>query len=297
LGGLLLAYPTLLRCLTWATYWLEWLGPCLAFCPWKTPRLRVALVATFWLFHLGLGMTLALGLFPWIALVAWLPFLPATAWQGLSNWAVGQRVGRATMEFAGWWRAGVERRGWFTRAEVPRGQPRRLTSAVVLFLLLYVIAWNIRETNFAYWQRFMPASWNVVGRVTNLDQHWGLFAPHPLTDDGWFVIKGTLADGSQVNLWDCGAPLPFDKPAQVAATMHGQRWRAYLIRIWNRNEHAHRPHFARWLSQRWNREMAGGDPHKRVTQVDIIYQLENTPPPGQPLPRPESIALWTHTFD
>ncbi|NIM09069.1 MAG: hypothetical protein GTO53_07950 [Planctomycetales bacterium] len=242
-------------------------------------------------------MTLALGLFPWIALVAWLPFLPTTAWQVLGNSAVGQRIGRATSDFAGRWRAWVEGRGWFTQAEVPRGRPRRLTSVVVLLLLLYVVAWNVRETNFAYWQRFMPSSWNVVGRVTNLDQHWGLFAPHPLTDDGWFVIKGTLADGSEVNLWDFGDPLPYEKPARVAETMHGQRWQAYLIRIWNRQGYAHRPHFARWLCQRWDRQMAQSDPQKRVKRVDIIYQLENTPPPGQPNPKPESINLWTQNFD
>src|SRR6476661_6304564 len=69
LGHALLAYPALLRALTLATFWLEWLGPAALFVPWGTARLRAALAAVFWMFHLGIAATLNVGLFPYVAIV------------------------------------------------------------------------------------------------------------------------------------------------------------------------------------------------------------------------------------
>jgi len=36
----------------------------------------------------------------------------------------------------------------------------------------------------------------------------------PHRDDGWPIYRGTLRDGTEVNLWEPGQPLPWDKPLE-----------------------------------------------------------------------------------
>jgi hypothetical protein len=80
---LLLDYPELLRYLTYATVWLETLGWALLFLPFNVGFQRVLAVSLFVLFHLGLALTMELGNFPWVCMVAWLAILPPSFWNRL----------------------------------------------------------------------------------------------------------------------------------------------------------------------------------------------------------------------
>ncbi len=42
-----------------------------------------------------------------------------------------------------------------------------------------------------------------------------MFAPAPLKDDGWYVIRGTFQDGGEVDLWRRGGRLELDRPASI----------------------------------------------------------------------------------
>lgn len=79
-GQLLLLSPETLRLLTHATLWLEMLGPVLLFLPFNVGLQRLIAVSLFTLFHLGLALTLELGNFPWVCIVAWLALLPTSFW-------------------------------------------------------------------------------------------------------------------------------------------------------------------------------------------------------------------------
>jgi hypothetical protein len=63
---------------------LETLGPVLLFLPFNVCLQRMIAVGSFILFHLGLALTMELGHFPWVCMVAWLPLLPGSLWDRLA---------------------------------------------------------------------------------------------------------------------------------------------------------------------------------------------------------------------
>lgn len=257
LGRWLAPHDWLTRPLTFAAYWLEWVGPLALLVPLRTPWLRLAVVLFFWAFHLGTAATLNLGLFPPAGVLAWVPFLPGVVWE----------------------------RGPLKAGSPSAGEPARLGWAATVFVgavWVYLLAWNLREVN-PWWERVLPRQANVVARLLRVDQDWGMFAPRPMVGDGWYVMEGTLADGRVVNLWDETVPLPVEKPADVAGTYVNTRWRKYLTNLWEPAYGPQRRDFALWLARRWDDAHPGGPP---VVGCELAVMRELTPPPGEPAPPP-----------
>lgn len=73
------------RFLTFAAYALEIVGPIMILIPFKRDLFRGAAVVSFWLFHLGIGMTLHLGNFVPICLIIWVGLIPTAWWSYLSK--------------------------------------------------------------------------------------------------------------------------------------------------------------------------------------------------------------------
>lgn len=82
-GNWLLQQKNLLPLLTYSTIAWEFIGAIIVFSPWKTARLRMLAILGFGLMHLGLGLCMELGLFPWISLCSWLVFIPTLCWDQL----------------------------------------------------------------------------------------------------------------------------------------------------------------------------------------------------------------------
>ena len=261
-GRSLVEYHGLTKLLTFGTYWLEWLGPLALLVPLRTPWLRLAVVLVFWGFHLGTGLGLHLGLFPLAGCLAWVPFLPAVVW-----------------------------RRWKWATPNPAGVVERLSWPALVFVVAvwgYGLLWNLREVN-PWWHGVFPVEVNPVGRLLRVDQDWGLFAPRPLVDDGWYSMEGTLPDGRVVNLWEPDQPLRHGKPADVAATYVNSRWRKYLLNLNTNLYEQHRLDFARWVSRRYEAD----HPDTPVTKCELVFYREPTPPPGQPVPAAERVVLFS----
>ncbi len=76
----LLAYPELLKILSWATLWGELVLPCLLFIPFKTSWFRGLNIVFYFAFHLGIVFTVSVGLFSAISMAVWLLFIPRGFW-------------------------------------------------------------------------------------------------------------------------------------------------------------------------------------------------------------------------
>jgi hypothetical protein len=74
----------------------------------------------------------------------------------------------------------------------------------------------------------------------------------------------------------------------VKDTYKDFRWRKYMVNLWARNYAAYRPYYAHFLCREWNRSH---DYQNQVTSLEIIYMKEDTPPPGQPLPKAVPVPL------
>lgn len=294
----LLQFPRLLAGLTAATYWGEWLGPVVALLPLFNGRLRSCAVLFFWSLHFGTAITMELGLLPWIAMVAWLPFLPGAVWQTLSRVAKG--LGRRTAVYVAAWLSGMARglAGWLGQPAAPFAPSWRLTNWLVVLLLAYTAIWNVNQVTKVFDDNSaIPAEWKIVGWVTGLEQAWPMFAPYPMTSDGWFVMKGVLADGTTVNLWSPDEPLPWRKPALVRGTYRGRRWAKYLQNLLTDQWGVHIDGLADWLRRRWDREFADERPERRVRSVEIVYQIEETLGPGRKSNLVTPYILWRETHE
>ena len=298
LGQGLLAYPELLRAMTRATYLLEWVLPLFLFAPFSVSRVRIALVACFAGFHAGLWLTMELGLFPAVCAVAWLAVIPAAGWNFLRRQVETRAAGaarlsrRLTPKLAG--RPLFSGPLRFMRSPVRPGLYSQLFAGLVL---VYVTAWNVRTLDHARYARYFPAELDRFGFLLRVDQVWNLFAPSPTREDGWFVIPGKLADGSQVDLFraETGRPqvparLFHARPGSAAATFPGIRWRKYMMNLWLKRNAPHRLHYARYLCRKWNSQHRGP---RRLRTFEIVFMKEYTLP-GNRSRAAERISLRKH---
>lgn len=166
-GELLGGWPALHAPLTWWTVVWETVGIALVWSPWAHRRCRAVAIAGFVLLHVGLGLTLTLGLFPLVSVVSWIPLLPLA----------------------------------------PDDEPLapRLPTpvrALVGVALAAVLGWNARTLGWVQWPRVL----NAPVRAVMLDQTWNLFAPEPRRVVGVYRLErgdGTAIwpDGAPNRRW------------------------------------------------------------------------------------------------
>lgn len=171
LGVRLRSETSLLEFLTYGTLGMELVGPFLAFVPFCNGGFRLAAVASFWMFHATLAACMSIGLFPLFSMVAWLPFVPALAWE---------RFGRETR----------------THSERAGDLRSRLVSFTALLLLAYVCV--LLAEKLPSIPRVLPEPALAVGKVLRLEQTWAMFAPDPISFTARYDFRAHLADGSYV---------------------------------------------------------------------------------------------------
>jgi predicted DCC family thiol-disulfide oxidoreductase YuxK len=169
-----------------------------------------------------------------------------------------------------------------------RIRPSLINTLLSIFFIVVITYWNINTLKND--SRLIPSIWRVAN-IFQLYQRWDMFAPQPMTDDGWYVVPGELSDGTEVNVWKPGEKLDWEKPELVSNTFPHFRWRKYLTNISFNNYSSHRLHFSRYLCRRWS---ADHPDEKPLKTFKIFYMRETTPPPGIPLPDPEKVLLWNH---
>ena len=290
IGVWLRGFPTVLPVLSFATLAIEALGPCLLFVPFAQGPLRFATVILFLNLHLGFALCLALGVFPSIVCAAWLALLPTWFWH---------QIGLAR-DFSRAQKAALRQRLVILLGEtslqrlIARAYPPLWSPTIGAFFCVlclgYIFLWNMRTVNFAKYSEILPVEFNGFGQMLRIDQMWGMFAPKPATDDGWYVIPARLRNGTEVDLFTNGAPVTWAKPQDVASTYRNQRWRKYLRNMWEREHATHRLYFSQHLCRTWNAEH-----HSQATleTFQIFYMKEETLPNGV-IAAPEKVLLWNH---
>ena len=149
-----------------------------------------------------------------------------------------------------------------------RWKASALANAVGVFFILYMLWWNVSTVR---GDPFLPVQYRWVGVSLRVDQVWDMFAPGPLRDDGWYVIKGTLRNGEVVDIFRDGAPVTFARPTpdKVAAQYKDERWRKYLLNLYTETYAPWRLYYGRYLCRKWNEGKNEKDP--RVLDNFEIY--------------------------
>lgn len=300
-GRFLLGFSDVLRPLTFLTLAIERFGPFLALLPFW--RLRLVMVAVFIGFHFVMGLCLTLGIFTWIAPVAWLLFIPPGAWNWLENRLSTMRPSRVQSVVAGGRKRAeharqtiLARTAQFGLSASATHRTSRWKSLLAQtacgFFLLYVFGWNLRIVDNATYGRLLPQSWNWIGLSTGLDQIWNMFSPFPLKEDGWFVAPAQLADGTQVNLIQDGEPVSWEEPANLSSTFRDPLWQKYLLNLWSASNAAHRAYYAAYLVRGWN---DNHDDKERIKSLQIIYMRQNNLP-GFRKDKVQRVVVWQQNF-
>ena len=168
-------------------------------------------------------------------------------------------------------------------------------NAIIVFLTVYIVLWNMDTP--AVDRLLAPFDW--IAWTTRLDQRFDMFAPTPLTEDGWYVIPAALQDGQTVDIFKDGPtvhgatlyPVSYQKPADVANTYPDQRWQKYLMNLAESDNSQYRLAYGQYLCRTWNAKHAGGE---TLETFKILFMIENTPTEGQPNPAPVVTTLWDH---
>ncbi len=250
--------PLSLKYPTFAALALESAIPVMLWMPWRRSFFRVMGCAAIVILHLAIALTLNLGLMVAINIGVTIALWPGRLFTRLSG--LFDRLP------ASWSRPGP----------CPGDQLSQVTKGFLAFVCVYVVYLN----HAVYTETIVPKPLKYFGYFLRLQQEWKLFAPHPGTADGWFVIKGTCVDESEVNLLREGEKISFEKPASVASTFPNQRWRLWLLNLRERNDPLVNASYATWLAKQWNTTHRGP---RAVKTVTIIFVAEPTPLPGQPL--------------
>jgi predicted DCC family thiol-disulfide oxidoreductase YuxK len=159
--------------------------------------------------------------------------------------------------------------------------------------LVYVIFYNISVYDRSNWK--ITENIDLVTQIQDfaaigLYQNWKLFAPYPMTDDGWYVIPGKLADGQTVDLWRKGSDVSWDKPSEVRRDYKNNRWVKYMRNIWLAHNAHLRVYYGRYLCRDWN---SNHDGSQELRTFSIVYMMEETLP-NYAKPKVERFDIWSH---
>ncbi len=215
----------------------------------------------------------------WRPLVYWLASRPLTA---AGNWLYRTVAAR---------RRGLGRLTSCLRIQRRRVGPVWVAQPLLLIAIFYVVSYNFislpgwNMTWFtagtrlpAFGQpRFLDTKLLYqAGRQLRLDQNWRLFAPYPLLDDGWFVMRGHLGNGRQIDLRTGQAPT-FAAPPRIANTYPNMRWRKYMEKLRTPGRHTSDiRRFCQYVCRDWNQRHG---PDQRLVRLELYFVKERTRPP------------------
>ncbi len=276
-GLALCDYPALLKLLTFATIVLELCGPIVLLCPWKDWRVRAGVVLSFCLLHAGIAATMKLGLFPAICIVYWLAMMPGEFWET----ALMRRV---TGRF---WQNHPE-------AAATPSTPRLTLGGIslVLTLLAYVLLLNATRLHNSVYAHLPLGPLRTLGDAAQLNQFWCMFSPQPPYFRGWFDMRGTLADGRQINLLDPSLPPQAEPPKNISNLTPSLPWRKCLMNLMERDCPTHRRAVGEYLMRRWN---AAHGPDEQLVAAAIVHATRMLPGAdrsGAPLAEVQELWRW-----
>jgi predicted DCC family thiol-disulfide oxidoreductase YuxK len=169
-----------------------------------------------------------------------------------------------------------------------RWKSGKIGSILAGFFILYVICWNLGDIKKDIIRVSEGMTW--IGHTLRIDQQWNMFSPHPMKDDGWFVIPGKLLNGMEIDLFTGNFPPIYTKPELISAMYENFRWDKYMRNISSRDLEKHRLYYGQYLCRSWNTRHEG---QNRLETFQIIFMKEVTQPDYLPSEAVREV-LWTH---
>ncbi|MGZ3864116.1 MAG: HTTM domain-containing protein [Bacteroidia bacterium] len=260
-----LSYPTLLKYLSVTVRWVEILLPFLLFIPFRNSLFRMIFVVVIVAFHLGISLTVYVGLFYLISISSLAGLLSPKFMDRFEN---KFRLGRTQAE----------------NLQVPLLQPIRenyyykvLVSCALFFFVALSVIWNFATV--ANSGLGVAPNFNSVGYAVRLNQNWGMFAPTVLKEDGWYILEG-FSSGKTIDINRDGKPADYTKPKNFMEYIKDDRWRKFGENYMLEINAFIRPYYCNYLLKDWNIN----HPERKLDSLNVVYMKEFSKPPGEPQP-------------
>ncbi|ELY91203.1 HTTM domain-containing protein [Natrinema altunense] len=275
LGNVIADQILLLRVFTYLWVGLILLSPLLVI---LMGRRRAMFASLFVGMHLGMLVTIRVGIFPLVAVTALLPFYPPVFWNWLD--ALATRAGIASQL-----RGGVTRlqrdiptlpvpqspsiRPALSRLTAVTNSGRVLFSTILPGLFLFLV---VLSSAGSVGYDDMPDRGEEVLETVQAEQSWKMFAPDPIWRAKWLVVPGKLEDGTKTDVYR-DTDVHWKRPPSVDQTYESARWRKYIKNMRFADNENHRSYFANYLCGRWNATHETG-----VERLTIYGQTDTAAP-------------------
>ena len=197
----LLKFPRVLKLASKVTIWMEGYAFYFVFVPFKTNFLRIFVIFLFVFFHLGIAVSMNVGLFPYTCISAFIPLIPSS----FIDYLIGKYQNsffyskfRFFINFLKTKTIFLYKKKFKTK-NLKRCFPNQKTQDLIcVFFICYVFTWNLGTVT----ENGVPKSLHFIGDWLSINQMWNMFSPHPPTFDTWFVAAANITIGEEKVLWD-----------------------------------------------------------------------------------------------
>ncbi len=247
-GDWLYNYPQAMKLLTHAVYVIEIAIPVLLLLPLNLFNSRGWAVVLMFFLHIGIGLCLYVGLFFIINLATALAFIPSK-WL---NWISSDNLKT------------YSRLPWRTTSILVKAFSSFITSFIIIICLIY----NLSFMN--WFQYELIKEFTVVVNALRLNQYWGMFSPHIMKEDGWFVYEGYTEEGKHWDLKKNKPIIDISKPQHLVKDFKTDRWRKLAENMQRDNYTFLRPLYCKYHLKKWNKE----HPENKMRSLDLIFFKE-----------------------
>jgi len=208
---------------------------------------RLVLVSLFASMHLGMALSMHLGVFPLVSVASLLPFVPALVWNRIPSHSSGILDTLSEV---------LPTVSTISVRSRLRTTPRALAGGLIVVLLI------LNGIGLGY----LDAPDATPEQVS--DPTWSMFAENPPDERSWFVMPATLESGRQIDALQ-RANVTWERPDNIYNTFPDERWRKLIYKLPLQEESALREPFAQYLCSRWN-----SNQNDRMEQVQIVNVRE-----------------------
>ncbi len=225
----------------------ELIIPLLLLVPFHTDKIKISVLAAFF------GLYIGLGFFPFHNMIAFIPFLPAFIWNKTSLEKI------LMLDY-------IEKLGIALQKKYPSvfitntSQHKTVLHLLPALILGYTLYWNISilDTSGKPYYKF-PEKLLWIGNLAGINYPWIKFSTTSLlnekkqTKDKWFVLRGVLKDGTEINLLREGEKLSWNKPSKENDIYKNVRWKQAIFNIFTEQYYkVCQPYYAYHLCMKWN---------------------------------------------
>ncbi len=166
-------------------------------------------------------------------------------------------------------------------------KPSKIGSLFAIYIICLSTAWNF-EGYLGFKKFDIRDPFTSTAFFLGLNQQWNMFAPKPMSNDGWYVVDGVLKDGKKWNPVT-NTEVNFEKPKYLQDTVDGTQWRKFFVNLKASKYKEYRLWYGKYICRKWNSKNKN-----KLKSFQINFMLERTPKDQSIKPVIKKDTIWNH---